>query len=215
MLNEQGFDLWADGYDQSVSQAEEGNAYPFAGYRNVLGQIYDGIRRTKGSRILDIGFGTGTLTQKLYQDGYEVSGIDFSDKMIGLAQQAMPMANLIHHDFTLGLPEELEGAEFDCIVSTYAFHHLNDAEKVCFLHELLGHLSESGRIFIGDVAFETRIQLDQCRNQYESQWDDEEFYPVADELMLYFRKKCFRFKPVSHCAGVFTLVKKAVYLEES
>ena len=32
MLNEQGFDLWADGYDRSVGLSEEDGSYPFAGY---------------------------------------------------------------------------------------------------------------------------------------------------------------------------------------
>ena len=36
MLNETGFDLWADGYDQSVGLSEEQGSYPFAGYRSVV-----------------------------------------------------------------------------------------------------------------------------------------------------------------------------------
>jgi len=31
MLDNKGFDLWADGYDKSVGVSDEGNAYPFAG----------------------------------------------------------------------------------------------------------------------------------------------------------------------------------------
>ena len=36
MLNDKGFDLWADGYDKSVGISDEGNTYPFAGYKKVL-----------------------------------------------------------------------------------------------------------------------------------------------------------------------------------
>ncbi len=32
MLDNKGFDLWADGYDKSVGISDEGNEYPFAGY---------------------------------------------------------------------------------------------------------------------------------------------------------------------------------------
>lgn len=39
MLNEQGFNLWADGYDRSVGLSDEGNTYPFAGYKRVLNAI--------------------------------------------------------------------------------------------------------------------------------------------------------------------------------
>ena len=33
MLDNKGFDLWADGYDKSVGLSDEENTYPFAGYR--------------------------------------------------------------------------------------------------------------------------------------------------------------------------------------
>lgn len=36
MLNSYGFDLWADEYDKSVSQSQQQQTYPFAGYRDVL-----------------------------------------------------------------------------------------------------------------------------------------------------------------------------------
>lgn len=64
MLNSKGFDLWADNYDKSVNLSEEENTYPFAGYKNVLGNIYHKIREKKGKTILDIGFGTGILSKK-------------------------------------------------------------------------------------------------------------------------------------------------------
>ena len=31
MLNNTGFDLWADGYDKSVGLSDENDRYPFAG----------------------------------------------------------------------------------------------------------------------------------------------------------------------------------------
>ena len=33
MLNNKEFDLWADGYDKAVGLSDEGNTYPFAGYK--------------------------------------------------------------------------------------------------------------------------------------------------------------------------------------
>ena len=40
MLNNSGFDLWADGYDKSVGVSDEGNVYPFAGYKKVMNRIF-------------------------------------------------------------------------------------------------------------------------------------------------------------------------------
>ena len=39
MLNSYGFDVWADGYDESVRLADESDAYPFAGYATILKEI--------------------------------------------------------------------------------------------------------------------------------------------------------------------------------
>lgn len=92
MLDKKGFDLWADGYDKAVELSDEEKSYPFAGYKEVLGRIYRRVMAKKNPRILDIGFGTGTLTARLYEQGCEVWGQDFSERMIELAKAKMPGA---------------------------------------------------------------------------------------------------------------------------
>ena len=44
MLNNKGFDLWADASNKTVSISDE-EAYPFAGYKKVLGFIFQTIMR--------------------------------------------------------------------------------------------------------------------------------------------------------------------------
>ena len=90
MLDNKGFDLWADGYDEAVGLSDEDNTYPFAGYKEVLNGIFRTVMEKPGASVLDIGFGTGTLTAKLYEHGCEVYGQDFSARMIELASQKMP-----------------------------------------------------------------------------------------------------------------------------
>ncbi len=67
MLNKQGFDLWANEYDQTVQVSEESNVYPFAGYKEILNTIFNEVMQNEKSKVLDIGFGTGVLTHKLYE----------------------------------------------------------------------------------------------------------------------------------------------------
>ena len=81
--------------------------------------------------------------------------------------------------------------------------HLNDEQKVAFLHNLLGCLNDNGQILIGDVAFETREELNQFRQSARNEWDDDEFYFVADELRSEFPR--LSFAPLSYCAGVLSL----------
>ncbi|MBQ2861292.1 MAG: class I SAM-dependent methyltransferase, partial [Oscillospiraceae bacterium] len=72
MLGSEGFDLWADGYDKSVGLSDEDGTYPFAGYKNILNAIFNRVLGSSAKNVLDIGFGTGTLTSKLYENGAEI-----------------------------------------------------------------------------------------------------------------------------------------------
>lgn len=205
MLDKKGFDLWADGYDKTVGISDEENTYPFAGYKNVLNSIFQTILLRPNAAVLDIGFGTGTLTAKLYEHGCSVYGQDFSSRMIELAAKKMPAAHLYQGDFTKGLAEPLREQSYDFIVATYSLHHLNDWQKVAFLHDLQGHLKDNGQILIGDVAFETREELNQCRQSAGNEWDDDEIYFVANELRSEFPR--LSFAQLSYCAGVLSLLR--------
>lgn len=205
MLNSNGFDVWADGYDESVRLADENDAYPFAGYATILREIYGRVCASGAKTVLDIGFGTGTLAGQLYQQGCDVFGQDFSSRMIQLAQGKMPRAKLYQGDFSLGLVQKLKQQRYDAIIATYALHHLTDEQKVAFLQELLPLLQDNGCIYVGDVAFATRAQLEQCKAQAGDDWDASEIYFVYDELKQAFPQ--LQFEPVSHCAGLLTLKK--------
>ncbi len=203
MLNSKGFDLWADGYDKSVGLSDEDSTYPFAGYKYLLNEIYNRVLSGSGKDVLDIGFGTGTLTAKLYERGCRIYGQDFSQRMLELAQAKMPNAKLFQGDFSLGLAEELKKNRYDAIIATYSLHHLTDGQKVSFINSLLPLLREGGSIYIGDVAFETRAALNKCRNEVGDGWDTDEIYFVYDEMKEAFPK--MKFEPISICAGLLTL----------
>ncbi|MBR5992911.1 MAG: class I SAM-dependent methyltransferase [Lachnospiraceae bacterium] len=205
MLDNKGFDLWADGYDESVGLSDEDDTYPFAGYKKILGSIYELIMNKPNATVLDIGFGTATLTTKLYENGCTVYGQDFSSRMIELASEKMPGAHLYQGDFSQGLVEPLRENSYDFIVATYSIHHLTDEQKVRFLKDLLEHVKEGGMIIIGDVAFENRDELNKCRKISGDEWDDEEIYCVADELRQAFPG--LSFEKVTFCSGILKISK--------
>ena len=199
MLNNHGFDLWADGYDKSVGLSDEADRYPFAGYKRILGEIYARLLLSGCKSVLDIGFGTGTLTQKLYEHGCTVYGQDFSARMLQLAQEKMPGAHLYQGDFSQGLASPLRQVRYDAIIATYSLHHLTDARKCSLIRELLPLLKPGGRLY---VAFTTRRELEQCRAAAGSDWDEDEIYFVAEELQSAFPGMTF--EPFSACAGILT-----------
>lgn len=210
MLNKQGFDLWAGQYDKTVQLSEENKQYPFAGYKEILNTIYNEISERENSEVLDIGFGTGILASQLYENGHPIDGIDFSSEMIAIAKAKMPEANLLEWDITEGLPNELAGRKYDAIVSTYALHHLSDEQKVDFLKNLRPLLKAEGKIYIGDIAFQTRADLEKCRKDSEGYWDESEHYFVYEEIKNSLENlfHC-EFYPLSHCGGVIVLDPEA------
>ena len=205
MLDDKGFDLWADGYDGSVSISDEDNAYPFAGYKRILNRIYEFIMQKPNASVLDLGFGTATLTTKLYENGSVIYGQDFSSRMIELASEKMPDAKLYQGDFAQGLVDPLKRYSYDFIVATYSIHHLTDDQKIRFLKELLDHLNADGMILIGDVAFESRDELNRCREENDDKWDDDEIYCVVEELRPEFPNLCF--EKITFCSGVLMISK--------
>lgn len=205
MLGKKGFDLWADGYDESVGLSDDENSYPFAGYKEVLNSIYNEVLASDSKRVLDIGFGTGTLTKRLYDRGLEIYGQDFSGEMIRIAQEKMPKAKFFAGDFTKGLVDFIKDNKYDAVIATYSLHHLTDEEKISFIKSLLSLLNPGGKILIGDVAFESRKDLEACKEKSKDYWDEEEFYFVYEDLKKYFEG--LTFEKYSFCAGVLTIRK--------
>ncbi len=208
MLDSKGFDLWSDNYDTQVEISDEENVYPFAGYKRVLGTVYEKVRKQNPKNILDIGFGTGILAKKLYDDGYNIYGIDFSNEMLKKAKQKMPNAELLQFDFTDGLPKEFEQKQFDVILSTYAIHHIDDEAKKLYILKLLKSLNPKGILIFGDVAFETEKDMEAARKKDYEEWDDEEYYLIAERFNLWFPYLKTDFIKISYCSGVCTIYKE-------
>ena len=203
MLDNKGFDLWADEYDKCVDLSDDDDTYPFAGYKQILNEIYNRVLTGKGNDVLDIGFGTGTLTTQLYKQGFRIWGQDFSQKMIELAKEKMPKAKLYQGDFSKGLVEELKQNRYDAMIATYSLHHLSDGQKIRLIKDLLPLLNDGGWLFIGDVIFETRTELERCKAWIGDEWDDDEIYFVVDELAKSFPQ--IKYEPFSFCAGLLSL----------
>lgn len=205
MLDNKGFDLWAKEYDKSVEISS--NEYPFDGYYYVLNYVYNSVVNKESKQILDVGFGTGLLTSKLYEDGAKIYGIDFSKTMIDIAKKKMPNGVFIQRDFNLGIPSELKCEKFDYIISSYAIHHLNDHKKVEFISELKDLLNEGGKIIIADVAFKSEKDLLQCKRDNLNKWDEDEIYMIEDRVVPSLSKNNIKAKytQISSCAGILEI----------
>ena len=207
MLSKDGFEKWSEEYDNDVKECYINKEYPFDGYFDVFDIILNQIKTN--SKVLDVGFGTGILTKKIYDLGCQVFGIDFSEKMVLISKEKMPNAVFYQQDFNDDLPYELTKERFDCIISTYAMHHLSDIKKVDFIVELANMLKKDGKIIIGDISFTNAQEQEECKNKAQDGWDSDEIYIVADEIMPLLKEKglVVKYEQVSSCSGILYIEK--------
>ena len=79
-----------------------------------------------GERILDVGCGTGELTNQISQSGAEVVGIDSSKELIVAAQQQFPGLTFLHRDAT----QLLDTEQYDALFSNAVLHWIKDQDTV-------------------------------------------------------------------------------------
>lgn len=196
------FNEWAERYDACV-QREAGL---HEGYEAVLAQVVRCAGASAGMRVLDLGIGTGNLAQRFLGLGCEVWGTDFSPAMLAKARAKVPQVRLLEVDLLFARwPEELAGQRFQRIVSSYVLHEFDLTTKVKLIARLrCDHLTQGGRIVIGDVAFPNRQALEEAGADH---WDEDEHYWEADKAIAACEKGglAATYTQVSPCAGVFVV----------
>lgn len=97
------------------------------------------------SRILDLGCGAGNNSVYLSNLGYDVVGVDLSDKMLAIAQRKKSKATFIKMD--IGALTFSENS-FDHIIAAYSLCYLPKKEILSCLRSLYKILKKDGLIFI-------------------------------------------------------------------
>ncbi|MEP6741216.1 MAG: methyltransferase domain-containing protein, partial [bacterium] len=107
-----------------------------------------------GARILDVGCGSGWLSEYFARLGYNVTGIDISDDLVSMARERIERVPYdVDHETTLRchfLTQDIEIAplaqKFDAVICYDALHHFED-EQAVFRH-LAAMLDVGGLLFI-------------------------------------------------------------------
>lgn len=195
------FDAWAGTYDDNTRI----DAFPFTGYSRVLETIFAEAHAQPGMKVLDLGCGTGLLTQRFAEAGCHVWGIDFSAPMLELARERLGTVPLLLADVRAEWPADFE-QRYDRIVSGYTFHHFSQPGKIALMRKLIeSNLRPGGRIVIGDVAFDSAAAQARFAASMGSEWEPEYYWDAAEDVTALASAGIkVAWQRVSDCAGVFT-----------
>lgn len=108
-----------------------------------------------GDVVVDLGCGAGQLSIPLAMQGAQVLGVDVSPGMTSmLRSQARRLGLDTLEAITVPVEElDLPTGSADLIVSSYALHHLRDADKATLLNAAARWLRPDGRLVIADMMF--------------------------------------------------------------
>lgn len=73
-------------------------------YQKLKTPLWDALGELAGKRVLDIGCGTGWLSEAIRGHGAVVVGIDGSSRLLAMGRERFPDLRLIEHDLRKGLP---------------------------------------------------------------------------------------------------------------
>jgi putative AdoMet-dependent methyltransferase len=198
------FDRWAESYDESVRGS---TSFPFDGYERVLDEVIRRAGMLEGKRVLDLGSGTGNLTERIVRAGGEAWALDLSEKMLERARRKLPDARFFRGDVLADLPPLLR-FPFDAVLSTYVFHEFPLMTKVSLIGRIAAeHLAPGGKVVIGDVSFATTADRQRVLDEQGEMADDEEEYWAADVAVAALESAGFgvAYEQVSSCGGVYVL----------
>jgi SAM-dependent methyltransferase len=118
-------------YDRHNASSGANSYYERPATIALLGEV-------SGKRVLEVGCGTGPVTEWLVEHGATVVACDVSAAMVEIARSRVgDRAELHHHDLTEPLTF-LEDASVDLVVASLVFHYLRDwVAPLCELHRVL------------------------------------------------------------------------------
>ncbi len=109
--------------------------------------------------VVDLGCGTGTLTEMLYQKGYDMIGVDSSESMLGIATEKKEKSG----SEILYLLQDMRELDLYCTVGTVvsvcdSLNYILEEEELAEVFSLVNNYLYPGGIFIFDFNTEYKYR---------------------------------------------------------
>jgi len=147
----------------------------FGGFARAAGPVLvDALRRSriKNGLVIDLGCGSGILSEAVSEAGYDVVGIDISHAMIEQARRRVPRGQFrVESLLTGALPACVAVAAVgECI--NYLFDGGNSKSSLARLFRRIRAALGSGGLFLFDVAEPGRVP---GKNPFRGYWEGEDW----------------------------------------
>lgn len=177
-------DSQAENYEAEVRNRLDD--YIRENYFEILDTVIGRADLAAGLKVLDIGIGTGLLTERLPR-GLELYGVDLSPRMLDKLREKKLPVDLALGDFC-HLPHP--GETFDRIISTFAFHHVGFSEKAAALAEMDRVLKPGGLMVIGDFMVENEAQKESLRAKFRAENRADMLQELVEEYFTDLEEAC-------------------------
>lgn len=195
------FNHWADKYDKDIKLAEKHDDWLYRDYSKILITIMSKIKEycpsKRNKTIIDIGAGTGNLLLMASNAGYSIIGIEPSQKMCARIKNKGFQGQIIAADF---LHLSFKSSSIDIIVSSYAWHHLPEKQKIKSIDEMKRVLRRNGVIIIADLMFASQGDKQKMVSKLRREKNldliadiESEYYGDIRTLSVEFSKRGFNF----------------------
>lgn len=195
-MDETPYEEWAQRLDALI--CEYGVSKPERGAQDVL--------ESEKNLVVDLGCGTGTLTELLYQKGYDMIGVDNSESMLGIAmdKKADTGSDILY------LLQDMRELELYSTVGTVvsvcdSVNYILEEEELLEVFALVNNYLYPGGIFIFDFNTDYKYRevigdatiaenREDCSFIWENYYDEEECINQYDLTIFvqedgdYFRK---------------------------
>jgi 2-polyprenyl-3-methyl-5-hydroxy-6-metoxy-1,4-benzoquinol methylase len=113
---------------------------------------FSGLLPTSGD-VLDAGCGVGIpVSQFLVKEGFKVTGVDISKKLINLAKENVPEASFYQKNI---LELDFQNNTFDGIICVYTLWHIPRTDHSSIINNFHRMMKENGILVINTGVFES------------------------------------------------------------
>ena len=118
--------------------------------------------------VLDLGCGTGTMTEILASKGYDMTGVDFSEEMLDIAMQKRTKSG---HDILYLMQDmrefELYGTVRAIVSVCDSMNYLTEDGDLEQVFRLVNNYLDSGGLFIFDMIWDNYYYEEEKINEYQ------------------------------------------------